>query len=432
MGESIASLFESVLFPIFLTLFLEAKKGRKKVFAGIVITAILLFLNIYISDRYGIYNVYALIADLVITAVYWGLFLKGSLSNFLLGFALYHFGLYFTVNFSTYLISLVEPKMVLTFQSIGTAYRNELLIISKTMLSIYAIIILYYRKKFLHQKRGIFMLCYSIFPIIVLMCFVLLTSTLAELYKMEVALSARLISIMIEVHFIVIAAIYLSIHAVRKAEEEYDVERLNYMLQVQRESLERFIGQERELHRLRHELEHKLFTVQYLFEKNKSEEGFLVLKQMVEELCGDAKDILVSQNIVDTVISNIEHKFEAERIRLEKEVQFRDETIIELVDLCILLGDLLDNAMEAAAESGEKRVEISVKEEYGCLYIRVANTFSLKGSDVKSFASHKKEAEKHGFGMRNIREIVRRYAGELIFYDEEGWFYTDIVIYGQK
>ncbi|MBD5506897.1 MAG: sensor histidine kinase [Lachnospiraceae bacterium] len=209
------------------------------------------------------------------------------------------------------------------------------------------------------------------------------------------------------------------------------MEKLSYMLVLQRESIEKFIGQERELYRLRHELEHKLFTVQYLFEKNQMEEGFRVLKQMIVELCGDAKDISVSQNIVETVITNIERKYEAEGIHIEKEILFPDETLMELVDLCILLGDLLDNAMEAAAKSTEKRIEISIREEYNCLYLKISNTFSVENSDVKAFIS-KKERGGHGFGMWNIQEIVKRYGGELITYDEGEWFYSNVVIYGRK
>ena len=275
------------------------------------------------------------------------------------------------------------------------------------------------------------MLCYSILPIFVLFFFVLLTSILAELYKVEPVLGMKMISIMTGVHFIVIVTIYLSIYAVRKAGEEYDVEKLHYMLCVQRESLEEFIEQERNLYRLRHELEHKLFTVQYLFEKNQKEEGFRVLKQMIVEMCGNAKNISVSQNIVETVITNIEKKYETEAIHIEKEIFFPDETIMEMIDLCILLGDLLDNAMEAAAGSEEKQVKINVREEFNCLYLKIANTFSKKHSDVEAFVS-KKETGRHGFGMRNIREIVRRYGGEFITYDEGEWFYADVIIYGQK
>lgn len=431
MGESLASLFESILFSIFLVFFLEPKKGRTALFLGIVLSSGLLFLNIFISDLYSLYNVYSLMMDLVITAFFWWFFLKGTLTNFLLGFALYHFGLYFSGYFPTLILSFSGLDIFWGFQSIGTDYRTGLLILTKILLFLYVVVILHFRKKFRHYKQGILILCYSILPIFVLSFFVLLTSTLAEVYRMEPVLGMKAIDIMAGVHFIVIAAVYLSFHAVRTAEKEYDVEKLHYMLYAQRGCLEKFIEQERDLYRLRHELEHKLFTVQYLFEKNQKEEGFRVLKQMIFELCGDAKNISVSQNIVETIIVNIVKKYEVSGIRIEKEVLFPDDTIMEMVDLCILLGDLLDNAMEAAAGSTEKQVRISVREEFGCLYLQISNTFSETNSDVKTFVS-KKEAGKHGFGMRNIREIVKRYGGELIIYDKEGWFYTAVIIYGQK
>ena len=431
MGEILASLFESILFSIFLVLFLEPKKGRKKLFLGIVLSSGLLFLNIFISDLYSLYNVYSLMIDLIITAFFWWFFLKGTLTNFFLGFVLYHFGLYFSVYIPTFILSFTETGIVLAFQSSGTVYRTGILVSSKIFLLCYSIIVIHFRNKFQLHSRGIPMLCYSILPIFALVFLVLLTSTLAELYKMELVIGMKMIGVMAGIHFIVIATIYLSFHAVRKAGEEYDVERLNYMLHLQRESLEKFIRQERERYRLQHELEHKLFTVHYLFEKNQMEEGFRVLKQMIVELCGDAKDIVVSHNIVETVVANIERKYEAEKIHIEKEILFPEETFMELVDLCILLGDLLDNAMEAAAKSMEKRVEISVREEYNCLYIKISNTFSAENSDVKAFTTNKKEG-KHGFGMWNIREIVKRYGGELITYHEERWFYSDVIIYGQK
>lgn len=218
-----------------------------------------------------------------------------------------------------------------------------------------------------------------------------------------------------------------------KAEEEYNVEKLSYMLDLQRESLEQFIAQERELYQLRHELERKLFTVQYLLEKGRNEEGLGVMRQTIHELCGDAGDISVSQNIVTTVVASIERKAAGSGLMMEKEIRFSDDTIIELVDLCVLLGNLLDNAVEAAAQTEGKRVRISVREELGCLFIRVSNTYSRKTSDVKSFTSRKEAVGlKHGYGMQNIREIVRRYEGELATYDEGEWFYADVILYGKK
>ncbi|MDE5937587.1 MAG: GHKL domain-containing protein [Lachnospiraceae bacterium] len=432
MSEITASLFESVLFPIFMAIFLEAKRERVRTWFGIVITAVLLFLNIYIFDMYGFYNVYAMLIDLAVTAMFWKIFLKGTLINYLLGFAMYYFGLYFSVYFSAFLFSFAEPGVVLASQLIGTGYRVGFLVLTKLLLLVYVVIILCFREKIRCRKRGMSTLFYSIFPIIVFFFFVLFVNSFTELCHIEPSLGVKMIGAMAGMHFVVIASIYLSVHAAAKAEEEYDVKRLNFMLVLQRESLEKYISQERELYQLRHELEHKLFTIRYLLEKDKKEEGLRVMGQMIEELCGDAKDISVSQNIVETVIVNIERKHEEAGVRVEKEILFSDETIMDMVDLCILLGNLLDNAIEAAVESLEKMVVISVREELGCLLIRVSNTFSEENSDVRSFISLKEGTGRHGFGMLHIREMVRRYDGEITTHVEGSWFYSDVIIYDRK
>lgn len=335
--------------------------------------------------------------------------------------------------FLFFIFSLFEPGKFLAFQSMGTVYRIGLLMLSKILLTVYVSVVLHFRSKFRYHQRGIAMLCYSMFPVIVLFFFIMLTGTLTELYQMESVLGVKMIGAMVGLHFIVIASVYLSIHAVRKAEEEYNVEKLNYMLDVQRESLERYIAQERELYRLRHELEHKFFTVQYLLEKDRKKEGLDVMRQTIHDLCGDAGDLSVSQNIVDTVVANIERKAEADGVKMQKEIRFSDDAIMNLADLCVLLGNLLDNAVEAAAKSVEKQVRVSVKEELSCLFIRVSNTYSRENSDVKNFISRKEGSGlKHGYGMRHIREIVGRYEGEFETWDEEEWFYADVIIFDRK
>ncbi len=433
MSEVVANLAESFLFSVFLAFFLESEKSRKHLCVGIFITTFLLFLNISISEMYSLYNVYSLLADLVIAAVFWKSFLKGSLTNFLFGFALFYSGLYLSVYFSIFAFSLFGSGKFFAFQSMNTDYRGGLLALSKIFLLFYVAVVLHFRRKYRYHKRGIAMLCYSMFPVVVIAFLVLLTGTLAELYQMEPLLGAKVIGTMVGIHFIVIASIYLSIHAVRKAEEEYNVEKLNYMLDLQRESLEQFIAQERGLYQLRHELERKLFTVQYLLEKGNTEEGLRVMRQTIREMCGDAGDISVSQNIVDTVVANLERKAGADGVKMEKEICFSDNTIMDLADLCVLLGNLLDNAVEAAVKSVGKQVRISVKEEFACLFIRVSNTYSRENSDVKNFVSRKEGVRlRHGYGIQNIREIVRRYGGEFVTRDEGEWFYVEVIIYDKK
>lgn len=431
MSEGLASLFESILFVIFLSVFLEPKCRGKRFYFGAVLTAVLLFVNISVSDYISIFNGYTILIDLLITFVFWKICLSGTLLRYLVAFALYYMGLCGCAYLSVFVFSLIDQDLIGTMITTDNAYRIWLILFDKILLIIYVIILLYYKRKFRFCNRRIIILCYVILPMVAFIVFAILTSTLVELYFMQPEIGIRIVSTMLGVLFILGVAFGLAVYVSRKQDEEQKIETLNYMLEMQKESLEHFIDKENETYKLKHELERKLFAVQYLFQQDREEEGIQILQQLITDLCGNAKEITISRNIVDTVIANTERKYESDRFILEKEISIYDVDIMELVDLCILLGNLADNAIEAAIESVDGQVKIKVMEEYGCIHIRVSNTYSGEKSDVVRFISRKSDAGKHGFGMQSIREIVRRYGGEFVTSYKDGWFYADVVIYGQ-
>lgn len=100
------------------------------------------------------------------------------------------------------------------------------------------------------------------------------------------------------------------------------------------------------------------------------------------------------------------------------------------VDLSVLIGNLLDNAMEACMElPGQEdrfiRIYIDIIKKQ--LYISVTN--SMKGK-ARRFGGHflsRKEGS-HGFGLTRIDSIVARYGGYLNRQTEEGVFATEIML----
>lgn len=100
------------------------------------------------------------------------------------------------------------------------------------------------------------------------------------------------------------------------------------------------------------------------------------------------------------------------------------------LDLCCIIGNLFDNAMEASMALPEEkrmiRVYMDVKGTQ--LYISFTNfTAAKKLSKVgKGFKTSKGEG--HGFGLVRIDDIVSRYDGYLSRNSEDGAFTTEILI----
>lgn len=87
---------------------------------------------------------------------------------------------------------------------------------------------------------------------------------------------------------------------------------------------------------------------------------------------------------------------------------FTDREIISL------FGNLLDNALEACEQiKGKERwIRIKIKKKNQLIYIEIANAIAKKPDQNGSgFISTKKENGLHGYGMRNIRDIVEKYEG---------------------
>ena len=80
-------------------------------------------------------------------------------------------------------------------------------------------------------------------------------------------------------------------------------------------------------------------------------------------------------------------------------------------DLAALLGNALDNAMEAAAQAEDKTVTVRCKAQKGLFMLRVEN--ALAGPVAADLATTKADKSAHGLGLPGMREIASRYGGTL-------------------
>ena len=106
-------------------------------------------------------------------------------------------------------------------------------------------------------------------------------------------------------------------------------------------------------------------------------------------------------------------------------------SFIKEEDLYCLFGNIIDNALEAvkAIEEKEKRVvNLVIKAKHDLLIVQEENYFNgeLAFRDGLPVTS-KADKDYHGFGMRSIRMITRKYEGELSTFVSDNIFHLNIV-----
>ena len=97
-----------------------------------------------------------------------------------------------------------------------------------------------------------------------------------------------------------------------------------------------------------------------------------------------------------------------------------------------MLGNALDNALEASrfVEEGRKEIWVAIQYFKGSLCIQIKNIYKedLKLADDGKIVSRKEERG-HGFGLYSMERIAERYHGMLDIKSDEGLFTVEIFIY---
>ena len=103
---------------------------------------------------------------------------------------------------------------------------------------------------------------------------------------------------------------------------------------------------------------------------------------------------------------------------------------ISELDLCVIVGNLLDNAIEACMELPEDkrliRVYIVMKGSH--LYISISNTAAGEKKPASGGRFRSLKGEGHGLGLLRVDAIVRKYSGYITRASEEGAFTTEVLL----
>jgi len=145
-----------------------------------------------------------------------------------------------------------------------------------------------------------------------------------------------------------------------------------------------------------------------------------------------AFDSIINYKLKDIIKSDIE---------LDMRLQIPPNINMDNADIVTIMGNLLDNSLEAMAKANEKKIDLTVVLNNGMLLIKVENSFNgvVKYLDKwdKKDKIHKrgKKAEivslkncEHGYGLKNIKRSVDKYDGYVKFAHKGNVFSAKILI----
>lgn len=144
-----------------------------------------------------------------------------------------------------------------------------------------------------------------------------------------------------------------------------------------------------------------------------------------------AEEIIYSANpVVNAILKVKSVKAKEKEIPMQVTTLLPQRVSVDIGDMGVLYGNLLDNAIEAAmAVEQEKRyVHVESKFQEGRLLLSIKNS---KPSGTSSYQqTNKKDKIKHGRGIRSVRKVAEKYGGELLLKDQGEHFEAVLLLNG--
>ena len=163
---------------------------------------------------------------------------------------------------------------------------------------------------------------------------------------------------------------------------------------------------------LRHDMHNHIAAAQVLL-KNGENEG---AQQYLEELSCSPKLMggkrYCQNDIANAVISSKVSLMEENEIQADIKVSLPDKLTLSDVELCALLGNALDNAIEAAKKAEKKCITLRARADKGLLMLRLENTLAqIPKHEDGNFITLKNDTVHHGYGFAGMQEIAQRHGG---------------------
>ena len=215
---------------------------------------------------------------------------------------------------------------------------------------------------------------------------------------------------MVVLPFVLLTAVML-LRAVLVLADHQRLERsaqLSSLREVYYQGLQR---EQAQVRTLRHDLRNHLTVLDGLLRQGETFRAMDYLSQLEAAPALQTTRCLCGNQTANAVLAAKAEQMERMGLQGEFQVSLPAELPVADVDLCALLGNALDNAMEAAAKAEDKRILVQCRVERGMLMLRVVN--ALAGDERPGLATTKEDPTRHGFGIPGMAEIARRYGGYL-------------------
>ncbi|MBE5943670.1 MAG: GHKL domain-containing protein [Lachnospiraceae bacterium] len=423
ISEMVANIIDGLLGPVFISL-LCGKKDHIKwhlFIIGLIISAIpLSLLSLYVS----IVPIQVLVFFIVLMS-FSIIFLDKGIGKKFYAVFIWNVVLMLSNMLVVYgVVNIFKWDNEVVLQS-GSVQRVLLIIIHKIVLALMCILFIYYDNRHSMDYKQ------WLITIIQFVGTLFIGAIITDLYMKDIFDESNVgeLIIMTLALFVICIAVCICQHIINK-QNQYKLE--YEKLRTHLESEERNIEKIQELYEnssiLRHDIKHYAVMVKELLKKEEYEKIEHIMDDMIEEKLVNDTVLYTSSGMLNAVLNNKLSICKKHNVRFDVEVSC---TIPEekLLNICVVMANLLDNAIEAEKKEDDKAVCCKIKKNKDMLNIYISNNISESVLEANpKLVTTKNDKRQHGFGTKSIIKRVKEMDGIYNVSEDRKKFIIEIFV----
>jgi len=238
--------------------------------------------------------------------------------------------------------------------------------------------------------------------------------------------------------WVIMYVIFISSIQIYKVKGLYESQKIIVQLKSEQEILfqkeNNTIGNAYNVNReLYHDMHNHIIILKNFLNSNETEKASLYLDEMYAPVEKIFKSHFTGDKTVDYILSYKNTIATNLNIDVEIETELPINTNISSVDLCTILANMFDNAIETTAKSNgnTKWIRIKIRRINSMIIIKVSNSISQEPMIISGeIVTTKDDKSIHGIGLKSIERIAKKYDGYMqIAYDDKSFSNTITLCY---
>lgn len=181
---------------------------------------------------------------------------------------------------------------------------------------------------------------------------------------------------------------------------------------------------------LRHDMKHHLIELRYLATEGNSQQLTDYIEQMEKYMLNTKEYVSSGSKDIDGTMNYLLQKAKQTLEVVEVDIVIPEGLEIHNYMFNVVLGNLLENAIEAAQDTERKYIKVCIKLKQSLIYVTVENSFNgeIKLEDNK-IVTIKRKKENHGIGLKSVEKMIEEMNGVLNIKWEDHVFSVNAMFY---